>query len=225
MITVACVMWGKKFPQKYVHNLKKAVEENTTVPHKFVCLSDKTIPGVETKLLKPGFEGWWNKLQLFDKRTGLSGRVVYLDLDTIITGNIDWLLNYDGIFMGIEDLGSVNRHQQHLKGVMQSGVLAFDIDKYDLLWAEFLLSQQSTVAMFRGDGEYLNSVVRKRNLLQHLFPGKLKSYKYEVYPDNIGDASIICFHGRPNIEEAFTETTELSWALFKPQHWIKKYWS
>ena len=123
MITVCCVLWGDKFSEEYVHKLKSAVERNTTRTHKFVCLSDRKIEGVETKILKPGMSGWWNKIQLFDGE--ISGRIVYLDLDTIITSSLDWLMDYSGNFMAIEDLGVANAHQQHLKGVMQSGVMAW----------------------------------------------------------------------------------------------------
>ena len=90
MITVCCVLWGDKFSKEYVHVLKASVERNTTVPHEFVCYSDRIIPGVSTVPLRGGLEGWWNKLQLFDGR--MDGRVVYFDLDTVLTGNIDWLL-------------------------------------------------------------------------------------------------------------------------------------
>jgi len=114
-VTVACVHWGTKFSLDYVYNLKAAVERNTTIPHRFVCYSDKGIKGIETKILKPGYEGWWNKLQLFDPAQFTNERMVYLDLDTIITSNIDWLLEDRSWFMGIEDVGAVNAHQPHLK--------------------------------------------------------------------------------------------------------------
>ena len=108
MITVACVWWGTKFPIDYVINLKASIERNTTVDHKFICFSDKDVPNIETRILKKGYDGWWNKLQLFDCSHGLSERVIYFDLDTLITGDLDWLFNYNGNFMGIEDVGSVN---------------------------------------------------------------------------------------------------------------------
>ena len=57
MVTVVCVWWGTKFPVDYVYNLKAAVERNTTVPHQFVCYSDKMIKGVKTHSLRPGYEG------------------------------------------------------------------------------------------------------------------------------------------------------------------------
>ena len=222
MITVCCVLWGDKFDEKYVHNLKAAVEKNTTVPHEFVCLSDREIKGVKTKLLKGGYSGWWNKLQLFDG--SIKGRIVYLDLDTLITSNIDWLMNYSGTFAGIEDLGVANAHQQHLKGVMQSGVMAWRSEAMDWVNFEFTFTQAAVMNTFRGDGEYLNHIVKSRDLLQRLYPNKIQSYKYTVYPDNLEGTSIICFHGRPSIIQAMNESVTTPLRTYEPQEWIKDYW-
>ena len=226
-VTVTCVYWGNKFSLDYVYNLKAAVERNTTVPHKFVCYADRYIPNVETRILRPGYEGWWNKLQLFDAANKVSDRVVYLDLDTIITGNIDWLLNDRSWFMGIEDVGAVNTHQPHLKNVLQTGVMAWDFDPNSLIWNTFVLSYDMVVDTYRGDGEYLSSLVNPyhRTLLQHKYRNALKSYKYDVYPNKLMDeTSIVVFHGRPSIEQAFTETIKTPMATYEPQEWIKDYW-
>lgn len=222
MVTVACVFWGNKFSSDYVYNLKRAVERNTTVEHRFVCLSDRPLPGIDTILLKPGFSGWWNKMQLFDGR--LMGRIVYLDLDTLIVDNIDWLLNYDGKFAGIEDLGSVNEHQPHLKGKLQSGMLAFSGAAMAWIWMEFLLSSEYVTKTYRGDGEYLNALVLNRDLLQSIHPNEIKSYKYQVYPDKIDGASVICFHGRPSIIQSMSETITTPVATYEPQSWVKDHW-
>lgn len=224
MTTVCCVFWGDKFSEDYVHHLKAGVERNSTVPHEFVCYSDRQIEGVKTIILKEGMVGWWNKLQLFDGR--VTGRIVYLDLDTLITNNIDWLLNYDGDFAGIEDLGVINAHQPHLKGKLQSGVMAWNAEKMTWVYNEFRLFQSKAVNEFRGDGEYLDSIIGKFNrvLLQHKFPDQIKSYKYQVYPNKIGDASIICFHGRPSIIQSMTESVETFMGTYEPQSWVTKYW-
>ena len=226
-VTVTCVYWGNKFSLDYVYNLKAAVERNTTVPHKFVCYADRSIPNVETRILRPGYEGWWNKLQLFDAANKVSDRVVYLDLDTIITGNIDWLLNDRSWFMGIEDVGAVNAHQPHLKNVLQTGVMAWDFDPNSHIWNTFVLSYDMVVDTYRGDGEYLSSLVNPyhRTLLQHKYRNALKSYKYDVYPNKLMDeTSIVVFHGRPSIEQAFTETIKTPMATYEPQELIKDYW-
>lgn len=226
MITVACVYWGNKFPIEYVYNLKSMVERNTTIDHRFVCLTDRKIDGIDTKILKPGYDGWWNKLQLFDPAQNLGERVVYLDLDTLITSNIDWLLEYKGKLMGIEDVGAVNSHQPHLKNVFQTGVMAFNSYMNANIWKELSVNEELR-SNFRGDGECLNSYLPplSRDLLQHLYPGRLKSYKYQVYP-NKPDAktSIICFHGRPSIVQATQESVTTPMKTYHPQTWIKEYW-
>lgn len=226
-VTVACVHWGNKFSLDYVYNLKAAVERNTTVPHKFVCFSDKGIPGVDVKILRPGYEGWWNKLQMFDPANKVSDRVVYFDLDTIITGNIDWLLEDRSWFMGIEDVGAVNKHQPHLKNKLQTGVMAWDFNPNSHIWNTFVLSYDRVIDSYRGDGEYLSSIINPyhRTLLQHKYPNKLKSYKYDVYPNRPKEeVSIVCFHGRPSIEEAMVETIVTPMRTYEPQTWIKDYW-
>ena len=222
MINVVCVLWGDKFPETYAQNLKSMVERNSTVPHKFICLSDRKIEGIETKILRPGMNGWWNKLQIFDG--SIKGRIVYLDLDTVITGNIDWLLSYDGAFAGIEDLGSVNSHQKHLSNVLQSAVMSFDSAKMDWVWFDFMMQQQTISSKFRGDGEYLHSAIKKPVLLQRKFPEQIKSYKYQVYPDNIEGTSIVCFHGRPSIIQAMNESITTPMRTYEPQEWVKEYW-
>lgn len=227
MKTVVCVWWGDKFSVDYVYNLKAMVERNTTVPFRFVCYSDKNIPGIETKRLKPGVEGWWNKLQMFDPAMKVGDYVLYFDLDTIITGNIDWLMNYDTWFMGIEDVGAVNAHQPHLKNVLQTGVMTWDHDANSHIYIDFLMNYDRIKNQFRGDGEYLNTKINPyhRKLLQHEFPGKLKSYKYDIYPGPPDkDVSIICFHGRPSIVQAMEHAVTTPMRTYEPQKWIKDYW-
>lgn len=224
MITVCCVLWGDKFSEEYVHVLKSSVERNTTIPHKFVCYSDRIISGVSTVPLRDGLEGWWNKLQLFDGR--VDGRIVYFDLDTVITGNIDWLLSYKGKFAGVEDLGAINEHQQYLKGKLQSPIMSWESSTMDWVWHEWQISKEKAMKTYRGDGEYLESTIPviQRVLLQRMFPQQIKSYKYEVYPSNIGSASIVCFHGRPSIKQSMTETVVTPRQTYEPQMWVGRHW-
>lgn len=224
-VDVICVYWGNKFSKDYVYNLKSAVDRNTSKSYRFLCLSDRSIPGIETRFLRPGLEGWWNKLQMFDPSIELQDRVIYLDLDTLITGNIDWLIEYEGNFMGIEDVGAVNKHQPHLKGILQTGVMAFSRSKYHSIWSEFVLTRDRVVKTYRGDGEYLQHLIKKRDLLQNLYPDKLKSYKYQVYPNRPDDqTSIVCFHGRPSILQATQESVTTPRMRYDPVDWIKDYW-
>ena len=90
MINVVCVLrkGGKVgYDSTWVEKLQNAVSRNLTIPHRFVCLSDCDV-SCERIPLDTNGDGFWAKMQLF--KPGLfTGPVFYLDLDTVICGNID----------------------------------------------------------------------------------------------------------------------------------------
>jgi hypothetical protein len=71
--------------------LKAMVERQLTIPHRFVCLSNVCVP-CERIPLTEGWPGWWSKLELF--KHDLGERVLYLDLDVLVTGSLDELVNF-----------------------------------------------------------------------------------------------------------------------------------
>ena len=102
--------------------------------------------------------------------------------------------------------------------------MAWDSESMDWVYKEFFFKRDAAAKEFRGDGEYLNQTITNRTLLQQVFPDELKSYKYEVYPDNIEDVSIICFHGRPSIIQSMSESITTPVRTYEPQEWVKDYW-
>ena len=102
MFTVVTYLWkdserldrGYTFSHEHVRILKRMVERNLTVPHRFVCVSDEPIDGVNTVPLD------WRKhvpgtvfLRLMQHRPDIADllgqRILSLDVDIVITGNID----------------------------------------------------------------------------------------------------------------------------------------
>lgn len=231
MIDVVCVKWGTEYSDDYVKILKAMVERNTTIEHRFLCFTDKPIDGIECIELPSDLTGWWNKIYLF-KQGNTNDRVVYFDLDTMLTGNIDFLMEYNGPLMGIENVGVNNRYEhdrEKYRNVFQTGVLAWKRDHAHFIWDVFNQHKEQIVKNIRGDGEFLHILFQqnqyKPDLLQHLHPGKLKSYKYEVYEDGLDDqTAIVCFHGTPRPHEAMTKST-FPWGLeYKANPWIGNYW-
>lgn len=95
MITIALVLKsGGPYTPDYVVRLANSIQRNSTVPPRIVCLSDVefAVPNVEIIPLKHGWPGWWSKIELFRPDIALSN-TVYMDLDTIVVGNIDNLLS------------------------------------------------------------------------------------------------------------------------------------
>lgn len=94
MMTVACV-WVRghvPFTAEYVFKLRSMVARHLPEEHRFVCLTDraKELPGIETipAQAPAGCKAWWAKLKLFDPDLGLTGRVLYLDLDTLVVASL-----------------------------------------------------------------------------------------------------------------------------------------
>lgn len=93
MINVVCVLrqGGRVgYNASWVEKLQNMVARNLTIPHKFVCLSDCDVPCERIPLDEDG-DGFWAKMQLF-KPDMFNGPVLYLDLDTVICGNIDQII-------------------------------------------------------------------------------------------------------------------------------------
>jgi hypothetical protein len=72
-------------------------------PHRFVCLTDRpqALTGVTTIMVDPlpeGMYGWWRKVELFNPRHPLGGRLLYLDLDVLIVSDMRRVLEFPASF-------------------------------------------------------------------------------------------------------------------------------
>lgn len=93
-VTVATVYrTGGVYTPEYVEKLKRGFERHLPVPHKFVCLTDDVFADYCVPL-QHDWPGWWAKIELF--RPGvLTGRVIAVDLDTVLLGDLSALLAHD----------------------------------------------------------------------------------------------------------------------------------
>lgn len=94
-ITVACVLKsGGRYTPIWAQRLKAMVARNLTLPHRFICLSDADVPGIETIPLRHGWHRWWSKIELFGPALQDCERALYLDLDTLPVGSLDEVALY-----------------------------------------------------------------------------------------------------------------------------------
>ncbi|TMW60198.1 hypothetical protein Poli38472_000240 [Pythium oligandrum] len=100
-VSVVCVKWGAKYASDYVDKLCSSIRRNVDaeqVEVEFVCLTDDpqgiTSPDIAVIPLEDNWNGWWNKIQLFSPRIAgqLREHCVYIDLDTVIVGDVTSLL-------------------------------------------------------------------------------------------------------------------------------------
>ena len=133
---VACVRIGTKYKTEYVFKLQAMVKRHMTVPHRFVCLTDrpKELPGIETVLVK-GLPGWWGKLWLFNSEWR-NERVLYFDLDTVICDNIDDLAQLDKPFYICQNFTQLSGHPSW-PCKYGSCCMVIQPDWGEFIWGEF----------------------------------------------------------------------------------------
>lgn len=105
MTTVACLFVKGEYPYtpEYVTRLYEMVVRWIDRKFDFVVLTDepdrdefKDFDTMRVKRL-PGF-AYWTKLELFNPERGFGGRVLYLDLDTLIVAPLAPILDVDAPF-------------------------------------------------------------------------------------------------------------------------------
>lgn len=134
MITVCCV-WVKgqvNYSPEYVERLEMMVRRwMLGKEHSFVCLTDRPweLKAVDTiPIAGPGkLKGWWSKVRLFDSALMLTGRILYLDLDTLIVGPLGPILDYPSSF-ALAPTGGTFEGKGNLKVVKRfnSSVMVWD---------------------------------------------------------------------------------------------------
>jgi hypothetical protein len=202
MITVACVLrsggWCSALD---VQRLAAGVARHLPLPHRFACLSDIYVPGVECRRLDPTAPpGFWAKLRLFKPGTWPHGsRLLFLDLDTIVVGDLSELASYTGRFACLSDFLRLER--------AQSGVMAWTVGLEGGLdqeiWEAFGANPGVVGGTrFHGDGDFAAWVLAGREeRLQALFPSQIVSFKAHCRRGVPEDARLVCFHGHPRPHE------------------------
>jgi hypothetical protein len=101
MTSFFCTLWGDKYSIDYVRNLHNAVKRNYDGEFKFYCQTDRElrIEGVHELPFgkyKPIMDGRFPdkpKLNFWEPNCwGISGRKVFLDLDVVILGNLNSII-------------------------------------------------------------------------------------------------------------------------------------
>lgn len=178
--TLACVEWGNYLGrgEEYVRRLAQMAERHApaSFEYEFVCVQ----PDV------PGLTGWWNKIELF--RPGrFTGRVAYVDLDTIIMGSLPELF---------EDKGLLHLREWGWKeSAYGSGIMVWDAGEHEEAFTRF---NASTTKLFRGDQDWLRYLGGWPSLPM----AKHRSYRYHCKKAPPQDGVLtVSFHGQPKPHE------------------------
>lgn len=223
MYNIICLKHGTKFDAEYVNKLFYGVRRNTTLPFTFNCFTeDATGLDYNIKvhsLPNKNIEGWWYKLYLFSDEINIDGRVLYIDLDTLITDNIDDYIKHDNGFVVLQDLWAK-------KDNVGSALMSFEVGKHKHIWDAFIKDPVGEMRKIHphGDQKIIQKYQKERIYWQNLFPKQIVSFKSECLKGLPKGTKIVCYHGTPSIKESINTTTKAQRFIIKPQQWPLKYW-
>lgn len=95
MIRFACVWTGDKYSADYPINLYRGIKRHCKEEFELVCLTDRKeqLPGLRMIRIEHfQLPGWWAKMLLLDSWVRGRGRTIFLDLDTVIVGDLQPLI-------------------------------------------------------------------------------------------------------------------------------------
>ncbi len=239
MLHVVCLKWGNKYPADYVNRLYGMVARNLKQPFTFHCMTENpTEIRDEVNILalpELGLQGWWYKLYLFKQDFfGLEGQVLFLDLDVVITGNLDALIDYS------KDKLCISEDER--AGDYNSSVMCFKLGTMNYVWESFWHQREKIITSLHGDQDWIqqicvDAVIYPKPLIvsfkydcqsrARFGGGKLgkwlrsngwfKPVKQSQVPTN---TLIVLFHGKPDPEDVM----DSSYDKYRYSPWIKEHW-
>lgn len=211
-INVVCVFDPSPvYNVDYVHKLHAGIKRHLAMPHQFYCLTrimGSMFEG-DIHLLWPqsDWHGWWLKMELF--RPGLlKGPILYFDLDTYITGRIDWLAKAETeTILAVEDF--------YAPGRMASGVMRWDPSS---ITEDLFCHYRPHMNTRHGDQKYIGDRLTETGVvwesIQARYPNQIISYKKDfMRKRELDGVSIVCCHGSPKPHAINDQRLNRHWRL------------
>jgi alpha-N-acetylglucosamine transferase len=170
---------------------------------RFICLTDShKLKNIESIPLEKKYPGWLSKLEIFRKDLNLDGPIVYLDLDTLILSNIDFLFRKTHGFTMLFDMYFPEKES--------SGMLSWYGD-YSYIYDNFnesMISEYQYLNPNRGDCGWITKQLNDNFDIYQNKNSEIVSYKKNVLINGAGrfsigegfipkESKIVCFHGKP----------------------------
>lgn len=212
-LTVACCFWNDfptgdaKLGEEYVKRLRNSVARNLSLPHDFVCFSDRSIDGVETRPLNPpSWQGNLPKTYIYSPDAGLDGRVLLFDLDNVIVGSLDDMAAYDGPLC-------VRGRFQSGKRLPDGDMISFEAgsEMAKHLWEQ---ANSPDVLKHSNNGrerEFILHAAPNADHWQDICPGQVWSYRLQCRGKKPPNARVISCHGKPRPHEITAKFVLENW--------------
>lgn len=234
-----CLKWGQKYSSDYVNRLYRMIRRQMTSEFTLYCLTDDCsgiYPEISIlPIVDQSLTGWWHKLSLFQTDFhGLSGDLLFTDLDVVIVGRLEEFFRCQpGRFLITRDKRT---------GAYNSSVFRFRVGSQCQIWDSFQEHSELVLKEYYGDQDWITKTVKDAVLWPE---GWVVSFKRECHariPHSYGHigalmrryglmnvtgeavipegARIIQFHGKPDPDDV----VDGPYDIYRSAPWIRNYW-
>jgi hypothetical protein len=242
--TVICMKWGSLYSSTYVNVLFNACSRSISGPYRFVCFTDDPQGLSQQIIVRPipefGLDpahyrhGAWPKLGVFLPHEDLlSGRCLFIDLDTVLLDSLDPLFEIEGSLVCID-----SRPWRYKQGAPRTGtgIFAFDAGRLHSVLERFRGDIKGFVERYKIEQDFLHGEVPE---ICYWPEGWVVSFKYHARQPLLIDrfrppkkpeppAKVLAFHGKPRPIDLI-EPPPGNWDIF-PHYgsgkvdWMVDYW-
>ena len=245
---VLCMRWGQLYSAEYVNVLFRACQRHIHGTFQFICLTDDSqglADGIESYPIpdiglapQHYLYGAWPKLTVFlNDLYGLSGRALFIDLDSVVCGSLDEMFESTGPLVGI-DVGKRWRNPTAAAVPrLGTGVFAFDLGTLSVALNEITEARDEVIARDRLEQTYL---ARQIDDLHYWPRDWVLSFKYHLHRrfglglirqplTPLPQTKVVAFHGKPRPHELLSSYKKI-WGQFPHLGWgpwdsMIRYWT
>jgi hypothetical protein len=229
--TIICMKWGSLYGPEFVNRLYNSVKRHTKKTTKVYCFTDDTKDINKNVICKPLPKislpniislTPWRKLSVWQfPLYDLTGDVLFLDLDLVVTGNLDRFFDYKpGHYCVIENWTQLGQN------IGNTSCFRFPVGKHHTIFKNFETDPIKIWKKYHIEQIYISDKIKN----QIFWPsGWCKSFKHNLlpkWPFRIwkpaklpDDTSIVAFTGKPDPDDVINGI----WPVKKSQFYKKIY--
>lgn len=234
--------WGTRYGPEFVNRMWAAVQRNTARPTRLVCLTDDVSgindavechPIPDINLPADLINTPWRKLTLWRAPLAdLSGDVLFLDLDLVITGSLDEMFDFEpGRYCVIENWTQMGQ------GNGNTSAFRFPVGKFASIFTNFQADPDAILSRYRIEQLYISREIEDMVFWPDLWCASFKHSLMPSWPMNFfkapvlpAETRIVAFTGKPDQDEAMrgewpvTAPWKKLYKHVRPTPWIAEHW-